>query len=240
MIIDSDFDDYYDAALRACADSRLPAGAVYTRRRVGPIARPRAFELLERLGWRTVRHGMVEEVCADLAARDHVIVYRDLYAHGVCGDGSDALVFTSRDEALRDWAGSYCSAYIMNEEWPRDVVTTSVVAVGSHRYTMYSHRVGPPGPDAWASNRGSWETHLHGKLRKIEYEPLMPYPVWSVDYLFVEDPGGKCQVPVAFDLNTAPILATTGLQHILKPETIVARIVDAWLHQQARRSPLCT
>lgn len=234
MFIDSDFEDYYDAALRA-----LRKGPYWNRRRRKEPSRFMQFEQLQALGWPVVPHGLVTDICSQIGPEHHVVVYRDRWGHGggSAGDGGEPLVFASRDEALMYYRDMPCSFYALNTDQSRRVISMTQLVIGHRRFELVYRQTYPFGsaPMSWASNRGSFEVMVTREIPARGFDAQVEHPLWSVDYVLVDHHGNGTPVPTAFDFNTAPMLAHTGISRLVSAEDVARLIIGAWNHYKASR-----
>ncbi|MEP7219348.1 MAG: hypothetical protein ABI876_10550 [Bacteroidota bacterium] len=236
MKIDSDGEDYYDRALL----SRGTEGT-FIRRGNGGLSRHDVFRYLHRLGWPTVPHGTTGELHQLLGDRFLVVVYRDLYQHGLDRDGEDPLVVVKPGFAAEQWPERLCSFYAPFHDDQQRVRSSTQLAIGSRRFLLEYHQSARFGEseDSWASNRGAYSVKVVRELPRAGFDPVMRYPLWSVDYLLTTHPTSLVPWPTAFDLNVAPMLAGTGMEEILGATTIADLVSEAMDYYQQTEGGDC-
>ncbi|MEO6048703.1 MAG: hypothetical protein ABIQ57_14575 [Candidatus Kapaibacterium sp.] len=123
-----------------------------------------------------------------------------------------------------------CSSYAPQRAANRVVTYTQLVIGGRTFRLAYRQRdEGGTSPTAWASNRGVYGVEIIDELSAV-YPPHWFTPlIWSIDYTICHIPGSELTVPMAFDLNTGPLLRGTGISDILSAEAVAGGVLDSRL-----------
>jgi len=151
--------------------------------------RAEAFALMEKAGFPVVPHAHVGDETFQNPAFDQVVVYTSAYGGHV---GLDKLCL-HRVQALEDWPGALCSAFVVAAAG----VSYRLLKVGTAVLTlrMTSER-------DWRSNVGAGQADWHPEPVRADLgqhlERLLG-PLWAVD--FVADEHGTLW---AVDFNTTP------------------------------------
>lgn len=235
MRLHTDFEDYYDAALL-----RRDAPPLWRQRR-GLFDRRRGLEIAQRAGWRTVAHGTLEDLVRTTPQQDQrlalLVFYDDYTANGLvpCADDPSGfcdplspvgmLKAQEPDSGctLDEWATRYI------EQMTHDLrpVSLSHVAVGHRQFTVYYENLDSIYNGVWASNRGRYisrvtdeVTHQFGGVAS----PAIPFPLWSIDYVFAPDRRLNRIIPHVIELNVAPVLHDMGFRGVLTEEEVAEAI----------------
>jgi hypothetical protein len=229
MRLDSDFEDYYDRALRA-----HPCAQTLVRRRDSGLDRREGFARLHELGWPTVPHGTVREMCALTGDRFRLVVVGDVAQHGPDANGNDPLVLVRPAQAIEHAPDALCSLFLPYLDRRGCVMSYSHLTIGDRCFLVEYRQYEMLGatPQSWMSNRGMFDVRVIQELPSPGY--LLPVPIWSVDYVMAASETNGTPIPRAFELNDAPILAGTGIESILAPQTVAELIAQAAQHHAER------
>ncbi|WP_144402114.1 hypothetical protein [Geoalkalibacter subterraneus] len=210
----SDFRDWYDCAFD------LQGQMVFERLSTAGMSRRQMFAFLQKLGLRTPRHGLVEDLvsalthdCEDwpkdlqrrfLDQAVDVVIYHDEQAH--CGEGKQKI---SAGKALDLYPDTYASEFIPSVAG-RGSVSLRYLQVGQRRWWLRYWS-----QDDWRSNAGEGDCEI-----LCEEKPGRPHeindPLFAVDFIRA---GKKLY---AIDFNIAPGLAP--LNGLLLPSEVVSQI----------------
>lgn len=220
----SDFRDYYDHAF--CGSWETP-DAVFVRRsagRSGGMVRSDMLVALAGAGLQVPRHGRVRdlvtqlkadwvdpEVSDQMARLLDLVVHTDEHAHA--GEGKLRLGST---EALAHYPEAFAVEFLPTVPGPGSV-SLRHLRIGRRQFWLRYSSV-----DDWRSNCGDGAVEMLCEEAPTPLEAIAPAlctsPLVAVDFL----PIGKQLY--AIDLNIAPGLAGTGIEHRMTPSEIVAEI----------------
>jgi hypothetical protein len=219
--LNSDYFDYYDAWFDLDAEHTL------SRRMTDGPNKIEAFKLLNLMGIKTPKYGMVAELYKDLASQFYdgkeaikkvgydkvveLVVYTDINAHA--GEGK---IKVTLEEAREKYPGHFAVQYIPNDTRVFASRSERLLQIGSRRIWLEYTSA-----DNWQSNCGDvnitlipTDTTRTFKLRGIRL------PFFAIDYVT----NGHDRLAV--DLNVSPGLKGTPVQQQLKAQEIVDLIKD--------------
>jgi hypothetical protein len=196
------------------------------------------FARLRELGWRTPQHGLVREIAGwdphDGRARAHgLVVYSDELAHS--GDGKMLL---PSDKALAQYPDSFASSYVGYFGYPEGPThkqprSTRYLFIGTRCWILHYRS---PERGEWRSNCGDGvEIEVEGETQ-VPWAAgfgFMPRMLEGVPLYAVDTVTDTCGLAYAVDLNTAPQIRGTGLEHVLPAQECYALIADAVARRDA-------
>ncbi len=217
--LDSDFVDYYDHHMDFDGDLVLSR-----RMKAGPN-RMEMYKLLNMIGLKTPKFGMVAELYKDLGTQNggvaglkasgygklmEVVVFTDVNAHA--GDGKLKM---SLDEAREKFPGHFAAQFIPTAKTYASR-TERVVVAGDYQYWLEYKSM-----DDWRSNAGEttiaeldtrFRPGLHGNIHEIKS------PLYAIDFVAVGNER------LAIDLNVSPGLKGTPIEDIVTAEHMAGSI----------------
>jgi|GEM_PF-7105700 len=239
MILHTDFEDYYDATL-----ARRDAPVTLWRQRHGLFDRRLGLQVATRAGWRTVPHGTLEELVQQSnnapkkAQEMALLVFYDNYTSnglmpcssdptGLCDPLSPVGMMQAREPGSGCDPDEWATFYLPQFTEDMRAFTFSHVAVGHRQFSVVTQNLDPLFQRAWASNRGRYVSTVQGEVTG-QYggraNSAIPYPLWSMDYVLAPAfPNGPI-IPVAFELNVAPVLHDLGLRVVMSDEEVAEAI----------------
>ncbi len=219
--LSSDFVDYYDHFFDL--DSKI---TLSRKMKAGPN-RIEMYKMLNMIGLKTPKFGMVAELYKDLGSQyggvaalkdskyDQIIelvVYLDLNAHA--GEGKVKL---SLEEAREKYPGHFASQYIPTAKSFMSR-TERLLCAGDHHFWMeYLSK------DDWRSNAGEvtineldvrYKDSLNGRIHEIKL------PLFAIDFVAV----GRERL--AIDFNISPGIKGTPVEHMMSAEEMANSIKD--------------
>lgn len=205
IILRSDFIDYYDAYFDTLKKPEVHH--TFHRSSKDRTARMDLFSYMsEQLKLLTPLHGTVREVSERVRLNmenKHVVVYTNEYAHR--GDGKERVGLKT---ALKRHPNRHCSLYMQPDD---GTISYRFLSIGVSLKYLMSYKSN----HAWKSNVGNVEINL------LENPPDIKsyhYPMFAIDFVISRG------LPYAVDFNSAPSLAGTPIEKVLKPQTIVEEI----------------
>lgn len=179
----------------------------------GGLSKPAQFELFQRLGLPTPRHGPVSDLARQIIrplagacsprlilAETRCIIYHDPFGHA--GEGKQLLPLSA---ALEQFPTHFASLFYAS---PGPAVAFRLARLGQLVFWLRQENTTAD----WRSNRHDHETVLS---REVASEPNpIPRVLWAID--FIPGPEGL----LAIDFNTAPDLSTLGDTGTLEPADV--------------------
>lgn len=219
--LNSDFYDYYDAFFDLDAEYTL------SRRMTDGPNKIEAFKLLNMMGVKTPKYGMVAELYKDLASEFYegkeaikkvgydklvqLVVYTDINAHA--GEGK---IKVTLEEAREKYPGHFAVQYIPSDTHMFASRSERLLQIGSRRIWMEYTST-----DNWQSNCGDVNITLipTDSTRTFKIGEIN-LPLFAIDYVT----SGHDRLAV--DLNVSPGLRGTPVQQLLKGQEVVNLIKD--------------
>ena len=243
----SDFTDYYDHWFPSPHEiyQHKSSDVKQFKRYARPIdnqcalSKRQQFDLLQRIGCNTPRHGKVSELY-DLAIskinqgitlNSMCVVYTDEFAH--CGIGKMLL---SIDIASSEFSEYYASMFVRTEETRNFSYSYRLLQIGKRAWWLSYSNTGD-----WRSNYGSnvaievrgeadsfWGNNPYTNPRLHQ---LKQYPLFAIDFVIPHwyTPAlGKPVPRLAIGFNTAPGIKGTGLEALVSSKQAF-ELIKEWM-----------
>ena len=214
----TDFRDYYDHRFGV-----PPEQADKVLERLTTVTMPRSTMLLylESIGMSTPAHGPVQDlvpVITDRAAMPQeialqlfeLVVYLDEYVHT-----PESQIRISCKEALEHYPDAYAHVYIPS---PVGLGSSSLryLRIGMRQFWLrYTSR------NDWRANYGDVKVEILCEEQRASGRHIIPYPLFAIDYI-------QTDRLYAVDLNVAPQLAGTGIEHYMTPDEVHSELCN-WM-----------
>lgn len=158
------------------------------------------FKLLEKLGLKTPKHGLVKDLINDSY---FLVVYEDIMAH--CGNGKILVDCIFDDTFNRElYSNHFCSEHIgYSRSFPSK--SLRLLNIGSRQFLIEYKSI-----NDWRSNCGEGSTVCLGETKNYYYlQNKILRPLWAID--FVEDLKYNL---IAIDYNESP--GIKGIENLHK------------------------
>lgn len=218
MILSSDFHDYYDYNFSN-------NGKIFSRKskNFGP-SKQEQFKILKDFGYKIPPIGKAIDLIDSAWEKENqwnrfLVVYTDPNAH--CGEGK--ILISKKDighlhlgmggYALKVFMlqDSFSSAFLGNPNI-RPSVSLRQLHIGKHVFWIeYSSN------DSWMSNVGDGKIELVGVEKDTGFNAK--YPLYAIDFVIGKE-------MYAIDLNIAPGIKGTGIEHVLSGKEVVKEIEE--------------
>lgn len=222
--LESDFEDYYDAAFDVCD----PEPGVYTLERYhrAPISRIEAFIQIDQLGMLTVPWGLAGDLRKNLEKDRRpddreVVCYADPYWHGPTPGGNPNLRLQSLGAAVEENPKQLVTLYSPVKDKEGHVLMQGVYTIGDRHVTMVAlaEVAESESPTGFISTWGkpTWKHHVHPAGWDDNFET----PMWAMQMTQIRERlHGELRMHV-MDFEFSPRLAGTPLEVEMPPELVV-------------------
>lgn len=217
LVLISDFKDYYDNRFQPAWEHKPGEPAIQRLRSARPPRRE-IFRRLDRMGLLTPRHGTVRDL-AEQWENDNLYLFQVVVY--LQDQGGKPNVRVGIREALQRWPRAYASLFIP-QEVPGLGHMLRMIKVGREAFWIeYQSR------NDWRAEHGANTSRFLGRDH-YDLATTVPLPLCQIDFL----PRGEGrQRLLAINLDTAPALKGTGIEHFLTPDDVHQLLADATRRQ---------
>ena len=224
ILLETDYEDYYDHLFLKADDPHAPADAIrYVRNKKDEIPRKHLFSVLHSHRLLTPPHGIVKDLRLSMDMKQAVVVFTEPSKHS--GGQKHVMGY---QEALMKHSKEFMTVFSNSE--PN--VTYRYLVIGERAFYLE------------CKVKDHWDFNVNPKINIEEVEPgnelkgcePFPVPIYSIDFTSFKDKNGQ-EWMVAVDLNLAPTLKGTGIDELLYPFEIQT-LIENWFKKNPDVAPI--